>query len=165
MASVSGSCSQAKAIWAMPGHVDENRWDLIACMVLHPHRYRLLVALALGLSGAGCTLGTTINEDGSAVTHHIGYVRHILPPFDSRNPNIRLQAIETTGIVADHGLTIGYKRNGYLYLPLGNDAELPDEIGHEACNLVIVVENKTQLDHAIEQLQHLQGNLCVAVSP
>jgi hypothetical protein len=126
---------------------------------------RALLFLAMGMPVAGCTLGTTINEDGSTVTHHFGYVRHILPPFDSKNPNIRLQAIETTGVVADRGLTIGYKRNGYLYLPLENKAGLSDETGHEACNLVVVVENKTQLDHAIEQLQHLQGNLCVAVSP
>ena len=114
---------------------------------------------------AGCTLGTTINEDGSAVTHHFGYVRHILPPFESKSPNIRVQAIETAGISADRGFSIGYKRNSYIYLPLeypGGPAGDPEQ---EACNLVVVVENKAQLEHAIEQLKKLEGNLCVAVSP
>lgn len=122
------------------------------------------VALALMSLLAGCTLGTTINEDGSAVTHHFGYVRHILPPFDSRNPKMRVQAIETAGISAENGFTLGYKRNSYIYLPLEDQTDDEANTIKEACNLV-VVENKAQLDHAIQQLKKLEGELCVAVSP
>jgi hypothetical protein len=128
------------------------------------------LCLALSVSGlvallGGCMLGTTINEDGSAVTHHLGYVRHILPPFDSRDPHIRVQAIETVGIAADRGFTLGYKRNSYIYVPLAKPGETPGAAAEEACNIVVVVENKVQLEHAIEHLKHLEGDLCVTVLP
>jgi hypothetical protein len=126
-------------------------------------RWPMLVGLGVLL--AGCTPGTTINEDGSSVTHHFGYVRHILPPLDSKNPNVRLQRIETYGLAVDRGMTLGFKSNGYLYIPLEKSTGADGQGIKEACNLVVIVKNKGQLDHAIEHLKNLEGDLCVAVSP
>lgn len=135
----------------------------VSTTIAKPTRWLMpLIAMAL-LSG--CTLGTTINEDGSAVTHHFGHVRHILPPLESKNPNVRLQAIETTGLAVERGFTLGFKRNSYLYIPLDKQPDNAGEPDAEACNLVIIVKDKHQLDDAVEKLKHFEGELCVAVSP
>ena len=101
----------------------------------------------------GCTSHITVDEKGRTVAHHFGYVRIIKPPFLNNNDTMNVTAVRVLGFSIENGFTLGYTENEIISIPTD-------------CRLMVIVQNKQQLELLVDQLHDLQGEkICAAVTP
>ncbi|TWX65524.1 hypothetical protein ESZ36_17105 [Colwellia demingiae] len=111
---------------------------------------KLIIFHIIFLSSA-CTSKITIDEKGRTVAHHFGYVQVIKPPLT--NKNINVTGIKTIGVSIQNGITLGFEENKIVSVPMD-------------CRVLVIVQNKQQLEHFIEHLEKLKGNeICATVTP
>jgi hypothetical protein len=96
--------------------------------------------------------GTSLDERGRRIEHHVGYVKVIKPPRSGGPEEFGAEGTLTYGLWFGAQSGIGYTKQNWLNLPLD-------------CRVVIVVHDKAQLAWVIETLSELEGDtLCATVS-
>lgn len=106
----------------------------------------------LAVLTAACTPMVTIDDRGRTIEHHFGYMQVIKPPAKAPHERFRAEGIWTVGLTVSDGVGVGYMQRARVYIPLD-------------CRIVVIVNNQTQLDHAVDMLSAIDGeDLCVTVS-
>ena len=101
---------------------------------------------------SGCA-STTVDEKGRVVVHHFGYVKIIKPPVYPNNNEINVTGAKLIGFSVGSGLTIGYKAEEVIRVPLD-------------CKVLIVVKDADQFKHLLNEITKIQGDdICATVSP
>jgi hypothetical protein len=112
-----------------------------------------LVLITSSLLSMSCTSHTSIDEKGRTVVHHFGYVQVIKPPLIDLNNEMNVTGVTTFGLTVQDGITLGYKENKTISVPLD-------------CRVLVILENKEQLDRFIKHINNIEGEeICSTVSP
>lgn len=100
---------------------------------------------------AACSSQATVDKYGRVVIHNFGYTKIIKPPTFPEGKELNATGARLVGLSTGEGLTIGYKSVEYMQIPTD-------------CRVMIVVGNKAQLEHLINELK-LVGNsdLCATI--
>lgn len=112
-----------------------------------------LVLITYSLLSMSCTSHISIDEKGRTVAHHFGYVQVIKPPLVDLDNEINVTGVKTFGLTVQDGITLGFKENTTISVPLD-------------CRVLVVVENKEQLVRFIEHIKNIEGEkICSTVAP
>ena len=112
-----------------------------------------LVLITSSLLSISCTSHISIDEKGRAVAHHFGYVQVIKPPLVDFDNEMNVTGVKTFGLTIQDGITLGFKENKTISVPLN-------------CRVLVVVQNKEQLDRFIEHIKNIEGEeICSTVTP
>lgn len=114
--------------------------------------FRILYLFVSTLLLSSCVSQTTVDEYGRIVIHNFGYVKIIKPPAVSLDQEINVTGYKLLGFSVGDGFTLGYKENEYMKIPTD-------------CRLLVIVQDKGQLEHLLSELNSIGENeLCATVS-
>lgn len=100
----------------------------------------------------GCASQATVDEFGRVVIHNFGYVKIIKPPVFPAEKEINVTGARLIGFSIGEGFTLGYKASEYMKIPTD-------------CRVLVVVADKSQLEHLINEFSLIGGNeLCATIS-
>lgn len=119
---------------------------------------RLVLALmTLTLLGA-CTSIRTTDRDGKSY-RYFGFVEVVVPKVER---DIEAVKIESAGIALEKGLSVGWRENETVLVPLRENAEGPQP-NEATCGIVVVVRSNAEAEQARDTLKDLKGdNICLA---
>ncbi|EGQ7674498.1 TPA: hypothetical protein ACF367_002953 [Vibrio parahaemolyticus] len=113
---------------------------------------RTIYVFVFIIISTGCTAHTTVDERGRVVIHNFGYVKIIKSPVISVNKEINVTGYKLFGFSVGEGLTLGYKSNEYMSIPMD-------------CRLLIIVQNQNQMEQLLDELDFIEDSeICATVS-
>ena len=123
-------------------------------------KYRLqLLATGTGfLVLASCitvTPGTTRSEVSK---YYFGLVKLVTPETD---PRITAFNVKTLGLSIDNGLTLGWRSNERVLVPL-RVSDIANQPYEATCSIVVIVRSNLEAAHAAQVLRSMEGErVCV----
>ncbi len=116
----------------------------------------VLVLISITLLSA-CTSIRATERDGKSY-RYFGFVEVVVPKIER---DIEAVKIQSAGIALENGLSVGWRENETVLVPLKEGAAKGAPL-EATCGMVVIVRSVAEAEHAAAVLRDLKGeNICL----